>query len=100
MLVDDYKELLHEDFLNFLENNINYHNSISFKEEGVSKDKKKYELANKLFKNPHEFKFEKIKFKEILKQILTGILSGSLLLKARRNEETIRKSEGKSKGYD
>jgi hypothetical protein len=77
------------DFLNFLEDNINYHNSIPFKEEGIAKDKKKYEQANKLFKQPNDFKFNEEIFKNVLKQLLTGILANSLLLKTRKDEEAV-----------
>jgi len=77
------------DFLNFLEENINYHNSITFKEENISKEKRKYEQVNAIFKKPNEFKFDEKKYKEILKQLMTGILANSLLLKARKDEETI-----------
>jgi len=77
------------DFLNFLEENLNYHNSITFKEEGISKENRKYEQANAIFKKPNEFKFDEKKYKEILKQLMTGILANSLLLKARKDEEAI-----------
>ena len=75
--------------MNFLEENINYHNSISFKEENIPRGKKKYELVNKLFKRPNGFKFSEKEFKEILEQLLTGILADSLLLKARKDEEAV-----------
>lgn len=77
------------DFLSFLEENINYHNSIFFKEEGIAKEKKKYEQTNTLFKKPSNFKFDDEEFKETLKQLLGGILVGSLLLKVGKDEEAI-----------
>ena len=71
------------DFLEFLEENINYHNSKEFKEET------KYKEANELLKNPEKFEYKKINFKEILNQLFRGIMLNSLLLKTNKNKDWV-----------
>ncbi|KKR02448.1 MAG: hypothetical protein UT29_C0002G0010 [Candidatus Yanofskybacteria bacterium GW2011_GWA1_39_13] len=72
-------------FKNFIENNINYHNSISFRKD----QDKKYVSANKFLSDMGQWAYDKKDFSILLKQIMLGILSGDLLLKSGRDEESV-----------
>lgn len=85
-IVSDFDSV---NFITFLEDNLNHHNSISFKEEDSPEEKKKNKEANALLREPNRYIFKEAEFKKILKQLLTGILSNSLLLKTRKDEETV-----------
>lgn len=78
-----------KDFLDFLEENINYHNSLNFKEERISEESKKCKQVNSVFKNPEKFKFNEEEYRKILSQLTFSIMEGSLLLKAGKNEEAV-----------
>lgn len=72
-------------FKSFTEENINYHNSISFRKD----EQKIYKEANNFLNNPAQWTYDKDSFYKLLRQLLQGILSGSLLLKAGRDEESV-----------
>lgn len=71
--------------IDFLEQNINYHNSIDFKGDA----NKSNQNSNKLLNNPINWEFEEKEFKEILKQLLESILNKVLLIKSGKNTEIV-----------
>lgn len=72
-------------FKSFIEENINYHNSISFRKDEQKKDGE----ANNFLNDPAQWTYNKSQFSKLLKQLLLGILSGNLLLKSGRDEESV-----------
>lgn len=62
---------------------INYHNSINFRKD----EKGKYKKAKTFLDTPTEFIYDKKEFSSLLKELLNGILSGQLLLKAGKDIE-------------
>lgn len=72
-------------FKSFIGENINYHNSTSFRND----EKKIYEVANKFLRDPEQWNYNKNQFSILLKQLLLGILSGNLLLKSGKDEESV-----------
>ncbi len=72
-----------QSFKKFIEDNINYHNSISFKENP------KNEKANTFLREPEQWDYKKIEFSLLLKQLTLGILTGQLILKSGKNEEIL-----------
>jgi hypothetical protein len=86
-LVDIVTDFDKVSFIKFLEEYINYHNSKLFKEEGIPDKDKKYKNANAVLRDLSFFEFNK-SFEVILKELLIGILSGKLLLKIGKDEES------------
>ncbi len=70
----------------FSDENINYHYSTFLRTED---GKKIYKDANDFLNTPEQWSYDKNKFPRLLKQLLSGILSGSLLLKSGREEESV-----------
>lgn len=71
--------------IDFLEQNINYHNSIDFKED----INKLNQSSNRLLNNPINWEFEEKEFRDILNQFLESILNDSLLIKSGKNIEMV-----------
>lgn len=81
-VITDFDEI---SFVNFLEENINYHNSLDFKE-----DKQKiYKNTNQLLNDPVNWGYEEKDFVEIQKQLLEAALYDILLLKSGRNKDNM-----------
>lgn len=72
-------------FKSFIEENINYHNSTAFRKD----EQKTYGEANNFLNDPVQWLYNKNQFSKLLRQLLLGILSGNLLLKSGRDEESI-----------
>lgn len=72
-------------FKYFIEENINYHNSISLRKD----EQKIYGEANKFLNDPAQWVYNKNQFFKLLRQLLLGILSGNLLLKSGRDRESV-----------
>ena len=72
-------------FKSFIEGNINYHNSTSLRKD----EQKIYREANSFLNDPAQWTYNRSQFSKLLKQLLIGILSGNLLLKSGRDEESV-----------
>ncbi len=74
-----------ESFKLFIDENINYHNSTSFRND----EEKRYKEANSFLINPAEWTYSKSQYFKLLRELFLGILTGDLLLKAGRDKENI-----------
>lgn len=72
-------------FRDFIDRNINYHNSTSLKKD----EQNLYEEAIHFLNDPPQWAYGKSQFSKLLRQLLIGILSGDLLLKSGRDEESV-----------
>lgn len=73
-----------QSFCKATEDCVNYHNSINFRND----DKKKYTNAIAFLNAPTQWLYDKKNFALLLRELLEGILSGSLLLKSGKDIET------------
>lgn len=81
-LIDSFEE---GGFKNFIEENINYHNSLSFKQENT----KEYAEALNFFQSFGEWKYQTGSFKKALFQIIKSVLKGILQIKSGKQEEDV-----------